>query len=285
MSAPAATLSSKHIARQSRSNLAFALACLPRERKNDMISFYAFCRIVDDIADDPEAPVAERQRELDAWKAAIMRGDGTLHPLLAETIPLAAKYGFDPALLIEIIDGVASDLTRDRYETLPDLLGYCYKVASVVGLVSIHIFGHRDPACHDYAVNLGYALQLTNILRDVGQDARDTRRIYLPLEDLRAHGVTEEQILAGQSNEAFLRLMDTFYQHARRYFDLAASQLPRAERRNMIAAEMMAQVYSEILEKLRRNGFQVFARRERLHPLRKGAILASYLLRGLIGMV
>lgn len=273
---------SRQITRKSRSNLAFALACLPAERKRDMISFYAFCRVVDDIADDATVPTAARREELDRWKKAITAGDGSLHPVLAEVVPLPGKYRFSPELLLEIIDGVASDLDTNRYETMADLLRYCYKVASVVGLVSIEIFGYKNPACKDYAVNLGYALQLTNILRDVGQDARETGRIYLPLEELRKHGVTEQQILEGRYDERFAALMRAEYERARGYYDLAASQLPKEDAGSMIAARMMGRIYSEILEKLYDCGFRVFDRRVRLHPLRKGMILGGYLLKGLL---
>lgn len=279
------TTDSRQITRNSRSNLAFALACLPAERKRDMISFYAFCRVVDDIADDATATVAARREELDRWKQAIRQGDGSLHPVLAEVVPLSGKYHFSPELLIEIIDGVASDLDTNRHETMADLLAYCYKVASVVGLVSIEIFGYKNPACKDYAVNLGYALQLTNILRDVGQDARDTGRIYLPLQELRAHGVTEQQILERRSDERFVALARSIYEQARRYYDLAAAQLPPEDAASMVAARMMGQVYSEILEKVRRLEFPVLDQRVRLHPLRKGMILGGYLLRGLLARV
>lgn len=278
----ASVISSQQITRKSRSNLAFALACLPAGRRNDMVSFYAFCRLVDDMADDDARSVEVRRRELEAWKECIRTGDGAPHPVLAEVIALAGKHGFDRELLVEIIDGVASDLETNRYETMADLLRYCYKVASVVGLVSIEIFGCKHAASKEYAANLGYALQLTNILRDVGQDARDNGRIYLPLEDLRKHGVTEEQILSGRHDGRFTTLMETLYGLARRYYDLAASQMPKEDERALIAARMMAQVYGEILEKLRVTGFRVFEERVRLHPLRKGVILGGYWLRGLL---
>ena len=276
-------LSSQEITRRSRSNLAFALACLPAKRRRDMVSFYAFCRVVDDIADDPGLPPAERERTLRQWHDAVLRGDGSPAPILAETLALSREHGFSPALLGEIIEGVSSDLACQRRETFASLLGYCYKVASAVGLVSIEIFGHKNPACRDYAVNLGYALQLTNILRDVGQDARETGRIYLPLEDLRRFGVTEEEILSGQSSERFLALMAFQAERAEGYYRLAASQLPDEDRHSMIAARMMGQVYQEILDKLRRERFPVFERRVRLSALRKGWILLSYFARGLIG--
>lgn len=246
-----------------------------------MISFYAFCRLVDDIADDAAATVAARREELGRWKEAILARDGSLHPVLAEVIALPGKHGFSPELLLEIIDGVASDLDTNRYETLDALLAYCYKVASVVGLVSIEIFGCKSPASKDYAVNLGYALQLTNILRDVGQDARDTGRIYLPLAELHSHGVTERQILEGRRDERSAALMRSMHDHARRYFDTAASQMPKEDKGKLIAARMMGQIYSEILEKIRRLDFPVLTQRVRLHPLRKSLVLASFLMRGL----
>lgn len=282
---PPAAASSIQIARQSRSNLAFALVCLPRERKRDMITFYAFCRMVDDIADDENLTVDERKQRLEQWSKAVLAGDGWRHPVLAETLPLAAKYSFDTTLLAEIIDGVSSDLTRNRYESIDELLGYCYKVASVVGLVSIKIFGHQNSACRDYAIHLGYALQLTNILRDVGQDARELGRIYLPLEDLRQFGLGESDILESRYDERFVALMEFEYQRARHFYDLAAAELPAEDRQSMIAAEMMGQVYREILEKLRRHRFRVFDRRLRLNPIRKGLILGGYLLKRILRIV
>lgn len=271
---------SRAITSRSRSNLAFAFACLPPERKKDMISFYAFCRVVDDIADDASASVESRRDELDAWKTAIAHGDGTRHPLLAEALGLVRKYRFDVALLLEIIDGVASDLDRDRFETMVELLGYCYKVASAVGLVSIEIFGYTNPACKDFAINLGYALQLTNIMRDVGQDARETRRIYLPLEALRRHGVTEQQILEGRHDGKFVALMAEMHDRAQDFYTLASCQLPAEDRDAMIAARMMAQIYGEMLEKMRRKAFRVFDERVRLSRLRMMLIFFRYLLRG-----
>lgn len=282
---PAAPASTIHIARQSRSNLAFALACLPAERKRDMISFYAFCRVVDDLADQESLSVNERGQRLSVWRRAVVDGDGSCHPILAEVLPLAAKYGFSTALLAEIIDGVSNDLTRNRYETFDDLLGYCYKVASAVGLVSIEIFGHKNPRCRDYAINLGYALQLTNILRDVGQDARDFGRIYLPLEDLRRFGMTANDVLEGTYDDRFVALMEFEYERTRHYYDMAAAQLPDEDRQAMVAAEMMGQIYREILEKIRARHFQVFDQRLRLSAIRKGVILGGYLLKGFLRMV
>jgi 15-cis-phytoene synthase len=273
------------ITQRARSNLAFALLSLPVERRRDMVSFYAFCRVVDDLADDDSAPESARRERLGEWRAAVSNQTRGVDPLLDEVLALAPKYDFDPALLVEIIDGVASDLGRTRFETYDELLKYCYQVASAVGLVSIRIFGHRHPATRDYAIHLGYALQLTNILRDVGQDARETGRIYLPLEDLRACGVSEQQILERRYDVRFVALMERQYERAKAFYEQAEKELPAEDRQAMVAAEMMAQIYFEILEKLKRQDYHVFERRLGLHPLRKGLILLGYLLRVLIRAV
>lgn len=277
--------SSAEITKRARSNLAFALLALPAERRRDMVSFYAFCRVVDDIADDDTIPLPDRKAQLLLWKDALLKGTPSPDPLLDEVRTLAPKYGFDQALLAELIDGVSSDLGRSRFETFEELRHYCYQVASVVGLVSIKIFGHTHPDTVHYAIHLGYALQITNILRDVGQDARDTGRIYLPLEDLRHFGVTEQQILENRYDDRFRALMQRQYDRAKAFYHQAELDLPPADRQSMVAAEMMAQIYSEILEKIRHLDFHVFEKRIGLHPLRKGLILAAYLLRSLIGAV
>lgn len=275
MSEPASTPA--EIARKAKSNLALALACLPAARRRDMTSFYAFCRVVDDLADDPGAAPAERAARLDNWRRAVMDGRGEGDPVLGEVVQLPGRYGFPREWLVEIIDGVASDLGRVRYATYEELLGYCYKVASVVGLVSAEIFGCTQSGSRDYAVQLGYALQLTNILRDVGQDARESGRIYLPLEDLRRFGVTEDEVLEGRPGPGFANLMEFEYDRARVLFEAADAALPAADRAALLPARMMAQVYREILEKLRRRRYPVFSERCRLHPLRKGWILLTHL--------
>lgn len=275
---------SLQIAKKSKSNLAIALACLPAERRRDMISFYAFCRIVDDIADDTAVAIDQKREQLARWRHAVLHGgEGLSDPILNEILPLPAKYHFSPQLLAEIIDGVASDQDKVRYATIDELLAYCYKVACVVGIVSARIFGAKDARSDDYAVALGYALQLTNIMRDVGEDARESGRIYLPQDEMRRHGVSEEDILAGRSSPGFANLMEEQYVRAKHYYQEAANVLPASDRRSMVAARMMGQIYREILEKLRRGGYRVFERRERLSKARKAFILGAYWVRGLLG--
>ncbi len=244
-----------------------------------MISFYAFCRVVDDIADDPGRSEEEKERELGHWRKCVLENAPPGHPVLDEAVLLPGKYGFPRAWMAEIIDGVASDITRLRYETFEELLAYCYKVASVVGLVSIEIFGHQCPETKDYALNLGYALQLTNIMRDVGQDARETGRIYLPRSELKQFGVSEDEILRGIPSSRFEKLMDFQYRRARDYYQTAKRLLPPADERSMVASEIMAEIYSTILEKLKRERYPVFEKRCKLNPLHKVWILAKHLLR------
>lgn len=273
---------SREIARRSKSNLAFALSTLSRTRKRDMVSFYAFCRVIDDIADEPTAPVEQRRLELEEWKNGLLHGFKNPTPLQAETFALTQRYPIPPSLMAEIVDGVAADLDVQRHETYEDLLAYCYKVACVVGLVSIEIFGYANPLSKEYAVALGYALQLTNIIRDVGEDA-ENGRIYLPLEDLRKFGVTEEQIFNGEYTDNFRALMQYEHDRAREFYVKADQLLPKEDRRPMMAAMMMGQVYSEILEKIRQSRFQVFGKRIGLSKARKIMILVSYTCRGFFG--
>ncbi len=274
------TLSTAQIARKAKSNLAMALACLPKERKRDMISFYAFCRVVDDIAESAELNEEDKERELAHWKKCVLSAEAPGHSVLDEVIELPGKYGFPRAWLAEIIDGVASDITTFRYQTFEDLRAYCYKVASVVGLCSVHIFGHTQAQAREYAIQLGYALQMTNIIRDVGEDARDYGRIYLPLEDLKRFGVTEDEILNGRHNQRFVQLMDFQHKRACAYYKEAARLLPPEDKDSLLASQMMGQIYAEILQKLHDQRYPVFEKRMRLHPVRKLTILAKYLYKG-----
>jgi phytoene synthase len=275
---------SRQIARRSKSNLALALSTLPRRRKQDMITFYAFCRVIDDIADEPTDSLEERGRALDAWRHGILHGFPEPDELQAELETVILRYSIPRQHLVEIVDGVACDLTQSRYETFDELLAYCHKVACVVGLVSIEIFGYKNPACREYSVALGYALQLTNIIRDVGEDARNGR-IYLPLEDLRRFGVTEDQLIRGEHSPEFEKLMQFEYERARAFYAQAAALLPSEDRHTMLAAEMMAQVYGEILEKIRRRRFHIFGPRIGLGRLRKFTILSAYAARGILRAV
>jgi 15-cis-phytoene synthase len=257
------TQQSRTITRKSASNLALAFVLLPKERREAMSALYAFCREVDDIADNESTPVEERRAGLAAWREDIGQacgGGAPKFPVNFELQPIIAQYHLPYAHFDELIRGVEMDLDIKRYQTYEDLEQYCYRVASVVGLLSIEIFGYQDTACRDYAVHLGKALQLTNILRDVRTDA-GRGRIYLPLCELERCGVAPEEILRGVWSERFEQAAQSVARQARKYYSLARQTLPATDRRSMAAAELMGSVYWRLLRKLERRRFQVFGPR------------------------
>jgi phytoene synthase len=267
------------ITRASKSNLALAFVSLPRERRDDITVFYAWCRVIDDIADDPGEATAHRQAALDLWKQALVQAVSGDPPLAAPVRALIAKYRLPVAHFLEVIAGVEMDLAGASYTTWDELRLYCHRVASVVGLISIEIFGCRDPGAKTYAVELGLALQLTNILRDVGQDFSNGGRIYLPREDLTRFDYSLEDLAAGRRNEAYLALMHFEGRRARELYARAVGALPPADRRALTAAEIMRAVYFRLLERMERDGFRVFTQRYSLSRLEKLAIIAGALLR------
>jgi len=266
------------ITRASKSNLALAFISLPRERRDDITVFYAWCRVIDDIADDPGESVAERHAALNAWKRALHQTVEGEPALAVPVRGLIAKYGIDPGLFLEIIAGVEMDLHEVSYATWDDLRLYCHRVASVVGLVSIEIFGYRDPDCKQYALDLGLALQLTNILRDVGQDFSNGGRIYLPAEDMARFGYTREDLSAGRRNEAFHALMNFEAERALGFYKAAIAALPPQDRRSMTAAEIMRNIYSRLLSKMRATGFRIFNHRNSLSRWEKAFIIVRTML-------
>jgi phytoene synthase len=266
------------ITRASKSNLALAFVALGRERRNDITVFYAFCRVIDDIADSPDIRVEEKANQLAGWRRWI-RESAPDEPTLARDLRgLYAKYAITPPMLDEIIDGVEMDLRNVRYESFEELRVYCYRVASAVGLVSIEIFGYRNAACRDYAIALGFALQVTNIIRDVGKDLNNGR-VYLPQEDLARFGYSEGDLRARKYNEAFVQLMNFESERAEGFFSEAAALLPREDRRSMVAAEIMTSVYHALLRRMKADRFRVFDKEYRLSKIEKGGRVAGQLLR------
>jgi phytoene synthase len=251
---------SENITRKSASNLALAFVLLPRPKRSGMSALYAFCREVDDVADEESVPVEERRRRLAEWRADIRcacdQGQPKF-PVNQELKPVIAAYGLKYDLFAELIRGVEMDLDVKRYEDYEQLEQYCYRVASVVGLLSIEIFGYQAPGCRDYAVHLGKALQLTNILRDVRGDA-ERGRIYLPLSELQRHQVAPEEILRFEYSPRFRNLAASVAEQARKYYHLARTTLPPVDRRAMATAELMGSVYWRLFQKLEARQFDVF---------------------------
>jgi 15-cis-phytoene synthase len=270
-------LNAAKITRTSKSNLALAFVSLGRERRRDITTFYAFCRVIDDIADDADLSVEEKRRRLSAWREWVRTARPNESSFAADVRNLIAKYALTPEMLEEIIAGVEMDLSIKRYQTFEELRVYCYRVASAVGLVSIEIFGYRNSACKEYAIELGLALQTTNIVRDVDKDLR-ADRIYLPLEDLARFNYSEKELQDRQYNDRFVQLMQFEASRSRQFFARAAAALPEEDRKSMVAAEIMASIYRGLLRRIELDKFRVFEKEYGLSKLEKtGRIVAQLL--------
>ena len=257
------------ITRKSRSNFFFAFLTLPRPQREAIYAVYAFCRIVDDAVDLGQDRAAQRG-ELARWREEIRRVyEGTPEHPAAERLQEAVKlFPIPRSALLEIIAGVEMDLGRSTYETFEDLYPYCYRVASAVGLCCIEIFGYADTRARQYAVDLGVALQLTNIMRDVQPDAR-AGRVYLPQEDLERFGVTSDDLAVGRYTPEFLRLMEYEAARAHACYERAWAALPRSDEHRLFAAEIMGRTYFALLETIERRRFQVFGVRVSVPTSRK----------------
>jgi len=253
----------------SGSSFYYAFLFLPPQRRRAITALYAFCREVDDVVDEA-TDLQLAQTRLAWWRAEIGRmfaGDPQ-HPVTRALAPALAPFGIDAARLNEIIDGVEMDLTQSRYLDFAALERYCYRVASVVGMLAAGIFGYRDARTLDYARDLGIAFQLTNIIRDVGEDAR-RNRIYLPMKDLKAYGVTAADITGARYSDAFAELMRFQARRAETFYDRALAALPAADRRAQRPGLIMAAIYRALLAEIERDGFGVLSERVSLTPLRK----------------
>ena len=253
----------------SGSSFYYSFLFLPQARRRAITALYAFCREVDDVVDEcSDATVA--QTKLAWWRkevAAVYHGTPQ-HPVACALAEIAPRFNLAENRLIEIIDGMQMDLEFNRYPDFDTLKLYCHRVASVVGLLSAEIFGYRDRRTLDYAADLGMAFQLTNIIRDVGEDAR-RNRIYLPLDEIRRHGVSEPDILQTFETDGFRRLMEFQIERAQGYYRDAYAKLPADDRRAQRPGLVMAAIYQATLDEIRRDGCHVLTRRTSLTPIRK----------------
>jgi phytoene synthase len=262
----------------SGSNFYYSFLFLPKARRDAMYTVYAFCKAVDSAVDEPPAD-SNPQEELTRWRAEL---ETVYHgtPAWPITISLAhhvKALSIPKGYFEELIKGVEMDLTMTRYQTFDDLSRYCYRVASVVGLICLHIFGVTSARAQDYAVDLGMAFQLTNILRDLGADAAQGR-IYLPQEDMRACRYSEQALLQRTYSPEFTTLMRQEAAKARHYYEKARAalmSLPRHERRALTVAEIMRGIYFRVLKKIEQSGYQVFGPRISLSTTRRLAVAAG----------
>lgn len=253
----------------SGSSFYYAFLFLPASRRAAITAFYAFCREVDDVVDEVSDPGVAASK-LAWWQTEVGRAYAgqPSHPAMKALMPHASAYGIDARHLLAVIEGCQMDLSQSRYLDFTSLQRYCHLVAGVVGEVSARIFGQSDPRTTEYAHTLGLAFQLTNIIRDVGEDARRDR-IYLPVNELQQFDVKAHEIIKGVYSDRFERLMKFQAERAHALYDKALALLPDQDRRNQKPGLMMASIYRTLLREIEADNFKVLHQRVALTPLRK----------------
>ena len=256
-------------AAQSGSSFYYSFLFLPAERRRAITALYAFCREVDDAVDEPSEPSAA-QAALVWWRGEVAQlfAGNPQHPVTRALAPVTEPFGITQARLNEIMDGMEMDLNQSRYLDFAGLQLYCHRVAGVVGTLAAAIFGYRNPKTLDYAERLGLAFQLTNIIRDVGEDARKNR-IYIPMDELKRFEVSAAEILEGRHTENFTRLMQFQAERATRCYDEALALLPREDQHAQRPGLVMAAIYRTLLDEIADDGFRVLKQRVALTPVRK----------------
>ncbi len=253
----------------SGSSFYYSFLFLPPERRRAITALYAFCREVDDVVDECN-DLQLAHAKLAWWRSEIgnLFAGKPQHPVTRALAPAVSDYGLSAERMVEILEGMEMDLSQTRYLDFVGLERYCYHVASAVGVLAAGIFGYRNARTLDYAKDLGIAFQLTNIIRDVGEDARKNR-IYLPMNELKEFGVPAADILGARAGESFTRLMQFQAQRARSYYERALGALPAEDRRAQRPGLIMAAIYRTLLEEIDRDQFRVLERRTSLTPVRK----------------
>lgn len=273
------------ITREASTNFYYAFLTLPLEKRRAIYATYAFCRLCDDIVDDPER-TGDPADQLDTLRNQLDRAydgaeSGNIWTAIADS---QHRFGIEKEHYAAVIDGCKMDLTQSRYETFDELVDYCKKVASAVGLVCIEVCGYEDRLAVEYAIDLGLAMQLTNIIRDVREDAANGR-IYLPMEDLRRFGYSEEDLLAGKVNKNFRELIKFEVQRAHEYFDRGNRLFPLLDRRSRACPQAMAEVYMRLLDKIEDADYDVMSNRVGLSKRAKITLAARLWLRSRLALL
>ena len=267
------------ITRKAKSNLAFALRCVPADRRQHLVSFYAFCRVIDDLADNLDLPITEKREGLAGWKTIF----GTNVPdsslglvdLQSDILKVRDLYDIPSEYFTNVIEGCQMDLQPQRFGNWDDLKEYTYRVASSVGLVCLPLFAADPKRSHDYAIALGHALQLTNILRDIGEDLSNGARIYVPLNDLGRFQYTEQDLIDRVHDDRFIAFMTYQADRCEELYQKATDLLPPEDHKALLAPRVMHRIYHTLLKKMRKDNFRVLDRRYRLGKLQKLALLTK----------
>ena len=267
------------ITKKAKSNLAFALQCVPADRREHLVTFYAFCRVIDDLADDLELPIAEKKLGLAQWKevfdTSTVNSSLALPELQENALKVRDLYDIPSEYFTNVIEGCQMDLVPQRFGTWEDLQEYTYRVASSVGLVCLPLFGADPKRSREYAVALGHALQLTNILRDIGEDLANGERIYVPVDDLARFEYTEIDLRGRVYDDRFLAFMSDQADRAEALYARATELLPKEDYKALLAPRIMHRIYHTLLGKMREDNFRVLDRRYRLNKFQKLALLVS----------
>jgi phytoene synthase len=269
----------------------YSFLVLPAEKRRAIVAVWDFCRAVDDAVD--EAPEGEAAGDgslaaarVAAWRKELAACYGEGAPATGQGLrlaPFVSRFGLPRDAFEGVIEGVAMDLERSRYETFDELREYCLRVASAVGLICLEIFGYRNPRTRDYGVDLGIALQLTNIVRDIRTDL-ERGRVYLPLEDLRRFGCREDDLAAGIVTPAVRALLSFQCERAQSHYERAERELPAEDRRAMVAARIMGGIYHAILRRIERSGYDVFHGKVRVPRPQRAAIAAAIWSKAMVGL-
>ena len=268
------------ITKESKTNFLYSFSLLPKEKNDAINTVYAFCRKTDDIVDDDSVSIEERFAKINDWRKELDKAlkENSDNPLLNQLKKTINKFNIPIEPFFELIKGMEMDLEKNKYETFDELYEYCYRAASTVGLMCIEIFGYRNSSTKDFAVNLGIAFQLTNILRDIKKDALNGR-IYIPRNDLEKYGYSEEELLKSKYNDSFVELMKYESERAKEFYKKADSFLSKEDKGLMFSARIMQHIYFNVLKKIEKVNYNVFENYAKISKFRKILIMLGVYLK------
>ncbi|MCB0729735.1 MAG: presqualene diphosphate synthase HpnD [Ignavibacteriae bacterium] len=261
---------SKEISKESKSSFYYTFSLLPSNKRDAMNTVYAFCRKTDDIVDNEEQDIHTKQNNLEEWKLKLTNAlnGKTDNKLFSELYYFVNEFNIPHQPFYDLIAGMEMDLTKIRYQNFDELKEYCYNVASTVGLMTIPIIGYKNDSAKDYAINLGIALQLTNILRDIKTDSK-RGRIYLPLDELAQFNYSEDDLFKRSYNENFINLMKFQSERAREFYKAADRKLSIEDKASMFTPRSMEYIYYRLLDKIEQENFNIFSKKIRVSNFNK----------------